>query len=151
MTIANLKVVSGRTENALSAMQRITSLSRRIGSRMSRGAKVLIVDDSPVNLTVVAGMLKGMGFTDLTTAHNGSEALVKLLTEPYDLVLTDVRMPEMDGHTLVQEIRKLPAYEKMLVYAITADDATKDNFKELGFTDVVLKPVTMEKLQDILG
>ena len=151
MTIANLKVVSGRTENALSAMQRITSLSRRIGSRMSRGAKVLAVDDSAVNLTVVTELLKGMGFSDIVTAHNGSEALAKLLTEPYDLVLTDVHMPEMDGRALVQEIRKIPAYAKMLVYAVTVDDETKANFKGLGFTDVILKPVTMEKLQDILG
>ena len=151
VTIANLKVVSGRTENALSAMQRITSLSRRIGSRMSRGAKVLAVDDSAVNLTVVTELLKGMGFSDIVTAHNGSEALAKLLTEPYDLVLTDVHMPEMDGRALVQEIRKIPAYAKMLVYAVTVDDETKANFKGLGFTDVILKPVTMEKLQDILG
>lgn len=151
VTIANLKVAPGYRESSLSTMQCLTSLSRRIGSRMSRGAKVLVVDDSAVNLTVVTGLLKGMGFSDIALAHNGSEALAKLLTEPYDLLLTDVHMPEMDGRTLVREIRKIPAYAKMLVYAVTVDDATKDNFREIGFTDVILKPVTMEKLQDILG
>lgn len=152
VTIANLRAVAGsHAESAMSAMQRISAISGSVGARMSRGAKVLLVDDSSVNLAVVNGLLKSMGFTNIETARNGSEALVKLLTEPYDVVLTDVRMPEMDGRVLVQEIRKLPAYEKMLVYAITVDDEAKDNYKELGFTDVLLKPVTKEKLQSILG
>ena len=151
ITIPNLKAVATPTENGLSAMQRIGTMALRVGTKMSRGAKVLVVDDSTVNLAVINGMLKAMGFTNVETSRNGSDALVKLLTEHYDLVLTDVRMPEMDGKTLVQEIRKIPAYEKMLVYAITVDDEAKENYKQLGFTDVLLKPVTMEKLQSILG
>ena len=149
VTFPGLKAVTRGTEGGFAAMQRIRTM--RVGTKMSRGAKVLVVDDSSVNLAVINGLLKAMGFSSVESARNGSEALVKLLTQPYDLVLTDVLMPEMDGRTLVQEIRKLPSYEKMLVYAITVDDEAKSNFKELGFTDVLLKPVTKEKLQSILG
>ncbi len=60
-------------------------------------------------------------------------------------------MPVMDGLTLVREIRKIPAYDKLPVYGVTVDDAARTDHVTLGFTGLLLKPITKEKLQNILS
>lgn len=115
---------------------------------------LLLVDDQKLNLMVLKAMLTKIGPFHFTMAHNGKEAM-KLLNDPkdppFDLVLTDIWMPEMDGASLVQEIRKTPNLETLPVYAITADIETAKNFSELGFSGILLKPVTLKSLQETLN
>jgi Response regulator containing a CheY-like receiver domain and an HD-GYP domain len=68
--------------------------------------KVLIVDDQPENLAILADMLEDMKI-DLFVASSGEEALQRLETNPIDLVLLDIIMPEMDGYTVCETIKTI--------------------------------------------
>ena len=67
--------------------------------------KILVVDDSPIDRRLASSLLTKAGYTT-SLAENGQAALAALATERADLVLTDLQMPEMDGLTLVDEVRK---------------------------------------------
>ena len=108
---------------------------------------VLLVDDSSMNLNVLKAMLARFGVKNVDTSSNGVEALAKMKTTTYDLVLTDLWMPEMDGERLVREIRKNAAWAELPVYAVTADVEAQKTAMKAGFTDVLLKPLTFEKLK----
>ena len=70
--------------------------------------------------------------------------------KPFDLILTDLWMPEMDGKTLLQELRSNPHSQALNVIAITADVDAKEECMKLGFSDVIFKPVTTEKIINYL-
>ena len=114
--------------------------------------EILIVDDSPLNLSVLKAMLARLNIHKVVTAKNGQEALEKLHSNKgVELVLTDMFMPVLDGEGLVREIRKLPEFAKLPVYAITADVEMQNTYKEKGFDNVLLKPMTLEKLKELLA
>ena len=82
----------------------------------------------------------------------GREALDTLArTEKVDLVLTDMSMPGMDGAELVREIRAMPRFAKLPVYVITADVEMQNEYGVSGFDDMLIKPITLEKLKELLG
>ena len=116
--------------------------------------RVLVVDDSPVNLAVLKAMITRFGIKDVVSAANGKMALEKLTApgaQPFDLVLTDMWMPEMDGDALVAEIRKNPLWAHLPVYAVTADVEVQKKFAQKGFSGILLKPLTLQKLKPLLG
>ena len=97
-------------------------------------------------------MLSRFGIPDVITAENGRDALAKLAaTEGIDMVMTDMWMPELDGEGLVREIRRNPAWSRIPVYAVTADVEAQKDYLAMGFTDILLKPITLTKLKDVLG
>lgn len=132
-----------------SSMQRLDSSVFRVP--LSRSARLLVVDDSPISRAVTTSMLNELGFGNVSMAASGSEALVKILAGSVDAVVTDLMMPEMDGRMLAREIHNLPTYVNMPVYALTADDTIREECKSIGFTGIILKPVTKEKLHIALG
>jgi len=80
--------------------------------------KVLVVDDSKVDRRIVGGLLEKDPFLQITYAENGLEALDKIRDQPPDIVLTDLRMPEMDGLTLVSRVgREQPMLPVVLITA----------------------------------
>jgi CheY-like chemotaxis protein/anti-sigma regulatory factor (Ser/Thr protein kinase) len=114
--------------------------------------QILIVDDSALNLAVLKSMLGRLNIRNVVTACNGKDALEKLFdNKKVEIVLTDMFMPIMDGEELVKEIRKLPEFEKLPVYAITADVEMQNTYTQKGFDNVLLKPVTLEKLRRFLA
>ena len=115
--------------------------------------RFLVVDDVSVNRLVIKAMLKRLEIEDVTLAINGADALKLLNKSPsgFDIVLTDVLMPIMDGKELVCEIRKNERWKTLPVYAVTADVETQETFKALGFTGLLLKPITLEKLRKLLS
>lgn len=151
VTFPRVYAVQGGAGMNLSSMQRIRTMSLKLGPTVPRTTRVLVVDDSPVNLAVMNGILKAIGFTDVDTAADGADALGKILTGMYGVVFADMRMPVMDGPTLIREIRKIPVYAELPVYAVTIDDSAREAQDDLGFTGMILKPVTKEKLQSVLG
>ena len=112
---------------------------------------ILVVDDVNMNLMVMKALLKRVGSFDVETAMNGVEALKKLQDSgaaPFDLVLTDMWMPEMDGEGLAKAVRADPSLKSLPVYAITADVELENAYVERGFTGLYLKPVTFENLSE---
>ena len=113
--------------------------------------QLLIVDDQKLNLRILQTMLARIGIGKILTATNGKEALDTLrTTENVDLVLTDMSMPVMDGAELVREIRKTPELAAIPVYVITADVEMQGDYREIGFDDMLIKPITLETLKALL-
>lgn len=115
--------------------------------------RILIADDQKVNLVVLKTMLKKLGSFDVVMAKDGKEAL-ELLSAPesaFDLVLTDMWMPVMDGEGLVRAIRADEKLAALPVHVVTADTEMPGKYRELGFDGILLKPVTVEKLREIIG
>ena len=77
-------------------------------------AKLLIVDDSTMLRDMLNYALNEGGYTDVVEAIDGVDGLAKAKAADFDLVITDVNMPNMDGLTLISELRKLPNYSKNL-------------------------------------
>ena len=113
--------------------------------------RVLVVDDSPVNRAVLKAMLKKLGVPELELAEDGKAALDKLEKDPsYDLVLSDMWMPVMDGAELAKRIREDERLAHLRVCAITADVESLASYGKQGFDAILLKPVTIEKLTELL-
>ena len=115
-------------------------------------SRVLVVDDSPVNRAVLKAILTKCGVACIETAENGRQALSALAAEPaFDLVLTDLWMPEMDGRELLLAIRADARFSHLPVHLVTADVEVRKQNAADGFDGILLKPVTREKLQALFG
>jgi two-component system NtrC family sensor kinase len=109
---------------------------------------VLVVDDDPMNLKVMKGFLTLDGY-DAVVAESGSEALERLTGGDVDLVVLDVRMPEMDGYEVCRRIRAKAAHARMPIIFLTADQA--DEKRELlgldaGGDEYLHKPISRRVL-----
>ncbi|MCK5396151.1 MAG: response regulator [Gammaproteobacteria bacterium] len=118
-------------------------------------AKVLLVEDNPINLMVAQKMLEKVGLKP-SLANNGIEALEQLKNQSFDLVLMDCQMPEMDGFDATREIRQLniKALNKqpLPIVAMTANVMSGDRERclEVGMDDYIGKPVRRDELASIL-
>ena len=109
--------------------------------------RVLVVDDVPMNLKVLAAMLRKLNI-DCVCAESGMQALKILRTDKdFNCILTDLWMPEMNGEQLIDAILTMPGTGKMKIIAVTADTEVKNSFSEEKFDEVLSKPVTLETLQ----
>ena len=114
--------------------------------------RILVVDDSPVNRTVLKAMLAKCGVTDVVMAENGKDALA-LLKDDHDfsLVFSDLWMPEMDGQEFIAAVRADAELLHLPVYLITADVEARRQAETDGFNGILLKPVTLDKIRPLLG
>jgi two-component system chemotaxis response regulator CheY len=114
-------------------------------------AKILAVDDSVSMRQMVAFTLKAAGHT-VTDAADGKQALDLAQKESFDLVLTDVNMPIMDGITLTKELRALPAYRftPILVLTTEAGADMKQQGRAAGATGWLVKPFNPDQLLSTL-
>ncbi len=119
-------------------------------ARDLKALRILIVDDVPMNLRVAKALFGKIGFDNVFTAVSGREALEILDKQPVDLVLSDMWMPEMNGTELSAEIRKNPKFAHIPVVAQTADVETSGNFDMSHFDAIILKPITKEKLSNMV-
>jgi len=116
-----------------------------------KNCHLLIADDVPLNLSVLKALLKKVGVNDVETAIDGQDAWEKIQAsdKPFDCVLTDIWMPNMNGRELVAQIRADKRFAKLPVYAVTADVEEQKTFAERGFTGVLLKPLTIDTLSSL--
>ena len=116
------------------------------------GARVLVVEDNAINQEVARGLLQHAG-AQVTVASSGEAALALLAAQPFDAVLMDVQMPEMDGYETTQRIRQNPAWTGLPVIAMTAHAMVTDREKSLasGMNDHVNKPVAPSELYATLA
>ncbi|MBR0368242.1 MAG: response regulator [Clostridia bacterium] len=116
-------------------------------------ARVLIADDTRMNLTVAVGLLKGTQI-QIDTATGGEEAIALAAERPYDLILMDQRMPRMDGTEALRRIRAQAdgANRDTPVICLTADAVVgaKERYIADGFTDYLTKPIDSQALERML-
>jgi CheY-like chemotaxis protein len=125
--------------------------AKNIGDR-NRISRILLAEDNPINQIVMLKMLDKLGYhADVVT--NGVEVLHSLEHHPYDLILMDIQMPEMDGYETARAIRKRLSFaEQPKIIAITAYALKGDREKCIasGMDNYISKPVKLEELRTIL-
>ena len=109
--------------------------------------KILSLDDSVTMLQSVKITLKAKGY-EVATFTKGSEALNNLTKDKYDLIITDLNMPEMDGITFIQKVRLLPSYKFTPILVLTTESQAgkKEQARKAGATAWITKPFTAEQL-----
>lgn len=113
--------------------------------------KILIVDDSPSVLAILDDMLSELGY-EVTAADNGKQACTLLETNRYDLIITDLTMPVMDGIGFVQSAKQMPNCKFVPIVMLSSeDDETKiAQAKQVGISTFLRKPVKEVQLKTIL-
>ena len=110
----------------------------------------MLAEDNAINQMVAIQMLKRLGYS-ADVAGNGLEVLQAIERQPYDVVLMDVQMPEMDGLVAAQEIRKLwpkgPRIIAITAYALKGD---RERCLAAGMDDYISKPIVIEELRRVL-
>ena len=107
--------------------------------------KILIVDDDPDFLQIVEFQLKKRGY-QIVTASNGEEGLEKAYSENPELIMLDIKMPKMDGYTLVRRLKKDDRTKDTPLIVLTSYEPMKDMFQMEGVYDYFVKSAEMEKL-----
>ena len=118
--------------------------------------KTLVIDDNATNRMILRQMLSELGIA-VADAPGGKEGLSELKRakdagEPYNLLLLDCRMPDMDGFQVTEHIKSDPAIANLIVMMLTSDDRAEDigRAKELGVTMYLVKPIRRAHLLDIV-
>lgn len=113
---------------------------------------IMVVDDSASLRNVVCIALKGAGY-DVIEASDGREALSKLTGQKVHLIVSDVNMPNMDGITMVREIKKLPAYKFTPIMMLTTESQPekKAEGKAAGAKAWLVKPFQPPVLLDAVS
>lgn len=114
-------------------------------------ASILTVDDSASIRLTTRVALSNAGYT-VTEAVDGQDGLAKLASGQFDLIVTDLNMPNMDGLTMIRELRKLPAHTGVPVIFLTteSDAEMKQQAKAAGATGWLTKPFDPESLVKIV-
>ena len=109
--------------------------------------RLLVVDDEPNLLRAVAACLKTAGY-EVSTARSGREALVQLAEAVPDLLVSDIRMPGMDGYQLARQLRGSPRTDLVPIVFLTARDETADRVEgfRAGIDAYLTKPFEPEEL-----
>jgi signal transduction histidine kinase/CheY-like chemotaxis protein len=117
----------------------------------SRDACVLLVEDNPVNRTVVEAMLRSLGL-QVSVAADGVEAVNMASRESFALILMDCRLPIMDGYEATRRIRQLPGLATLPIIALTANaqHGDRDICLQAGMNDYLAKPFKRTDLQQVL-
>jgi CheY-like chemotaxis protein len=114
---------------------------------MNRTAKILIVDDTPANVRLLASLLTVNGY-DVETAASGEEGLKKVAEYHPDLLLLDIMMPGINGYEVCRAIRANPATGVLPVVLVTSLDPAQERIKglEAGADDFLTKPINQAEL-----
>ncbi len=118
-----------------------------------RNLRVLIAEDNPVNQKIAARILERLGYHP-HVAENGREALEALEKQPYDVVLMDMQMPEMDGLEASRQIRACYSKEaRPYIVALTANSRPeeRDQCIEAGMDEFITKPFTAHGIGELLA
>ncbi|MCD8351327.1 MAG: response regulator [Planctomycetaceae bacterium] len=117
-----------------------------------KGKSILIVDDYPAVRRAIKDIIVALGMS-AQEAENGLEALAALKKSTFDMVISDLVMPEMDGFELTEALRNTPEYRRLPVVIISTHDDSKYIFRalHLGADDYIIKPPSMEMVKTVLA
>jgi signal transduction histidine kinase/DNA-binding LytR/AlgR family response regulator len=107
---------------------------------------VLIVEDNPVNLTLMETLVKQLGHK-VSLAKNGKEALDILETKTFDIIFMDIQMPIMDGIECTKNILDIYGEHRPAIVAVTANVHQREECIELGMDDFIGKPINVSKIK----
>ncbi len=112
---------------------------------------VLVVEDSPTMRQLIVFALKRIRGLNITEANDGVDGLKKISAEKFDLILTDINMPIMDGLKLVSLVRNDPNYKEVPIVIITTEGANEDKERAMaiGANDYITKPIQTTKIIDV--
>lgn len=110
---------------------------------------VLIVDDDAELATAVYEILE-MFFGSLQVANDGKKALEILLDKKFDLIITDIEMPQVDGFELTRKIKEMDKNQKVIISTAYNEDEYIKNIKASGADRYVHKPIDTEELLDLI-
>ncbi|WP_409317072.1 ATP-binding protein [Pseudomonas sp. KCJK9016] len=121
------------------------------GNPHGEGRNVLLVEDNPVNQTVIEAMLRSLGFT-VNVATDGMQAVRSASANRYEAILMDCRLPIIDGYEATRQIRRLPGGGHVPIIALTANalQGDRENCLSAGMNDYLAKPFKRNDLQLIL-
>ena len=116
-----------------------------------QGGRILLVEDNPVNQSVIDAMLRSLGF-DVSVANDGAQAIDQVAQQHFAAVLMDCRLPVVDGYEATRRIRLLPGTEQLPIIALTANALQGDRERCLaaGMSDYLSKPFKRAELQQVL-
>ena len=140
------RLTSPITEEKL--MDKATRL--RIQNISYQNKKVLIVDDNKLNIKVAKKALQDLNL-DIDECYDGLQCLEKVKENKYDIILMDIMMPNMNGETTLQELKKNPNFDIPAI-ALTADAVAgaKEKYMKEGFIDYIAKPFNREQIKEKL-
>jgi two-component system cell cycle response regulator DivK len=109
--------------------------------------RILYIEDNSDNRKLVRRVLEWDGY-EVVEAQDGTEALARLETEPIDLALLDINMPDIDGYTLTTAIRSNPRFSRLPIVAVTANVMRGDRERSLqaGCDGYIQKPIDIDTL-----
>lgn len=110
---------------------------------------ILIVEDSSTMRSLIASTLEDMEDFDITEVASGFEALKVLPEKPFDLIITDINMPDINGLELVNFVKKHPNYKETPLMIVTTEKGAEDRKRgmSLGADTYITKPFDAEELQ----
>ncbi len=113
--------------------------------------RVLVVDDAP-DVTEMIGMLMSYAGYEVVTAFSAAEAFDAARTDHFDVIISDIGMPGMNGYELAEALRALPAYQSVPLIAVTGFSMYDDRARALssGFNDFLTKPISPGHLLDVV-
>ena len=115
--------------------------------------RILVVDDEPVNRKLAMAFFAKLGWQSVDVA-GGDAALTWLASNPeVDLVLLDIRMPDLDGEEVCRRLRADPAFSVLPIVAYTAHAMQIDveRFLANGFNTVLIKPISMQGVREVIA
>ena len=114
--------------------------------------RLLVIDDEPDLLQAVAVCLRSQGY-DVTTAQSGAEGLLRIAESLPDLVISDMRMPDMDGYTLTRQLRSTPRTGLIPIVFLTAKHQTSDRIEGFrsGVDVYITKPFEPDELLAVVA
>jgi DNA-binding NtrC family response regulator len=116
---------------------------------MKSRARVLVIDDEHLMRKLVRGILIKEGYS-VATASGPQDALQKLGNSRFDIAITDLRMPEVDGFTFITELRQLHPDTGLIVMTGFGDAGTADEVRRRGADEYITKPFNEREIQVIV-
>ena len=117
------------------------------------GHNFLVIEDSPTMRQLISFALKRIPNSKIVEANDGIDALKKIATQQFDIILTDINMPIMDGLKLVSIVRNDPVNKAIPIIIITTEGADEDRKRglALGANAYVTKPIQTAELLNIVN
>ena len=116
-------------------------------------SKILIVEDSQGFIDLLLYAINDAGYTDITIAKDGKEGLRKVQQQKFNLILSDIHMPKMDGLTMIKEIRNFDHYKKIPILVLSTEFSVeyKEKGKIAGANGWISKPFIPAQLIKAIG